>query len=85
MLEILDDDIPEPDEVFQVILAQPRDGVEIGDPFKGKFLIQLQLFEIRILAIQNFTDGKNFLQVALVISCKLHLLSLCLSAFFTSV
>ena len=44
MLEILDDDIPEPDEVFQVILAQPRDGVEIGDPFKGKFLIQLQLF-----------------------------------------
>jgi hypothetical protein len=35
MLEILDDEIAEPDEMFQVILSQPRDGVEIGDPFKG--------------------------------------------------
>lgn len=39
MLEILDDDIPEPDETFQVILSQPRDGVEIGEPFKGKIYL----------------------------------------------
>lgn len=35
-VEILDDDIPEPDEVVEIILASPKNGLTLGEPHKGK-------------------------------------------------
>ena len=47
MLEILDDDIPEPDEMFQVILSNPRAGLELGDPFRGEYLLPYHVGDAR--------------------------------------
>ncbi|XP_061172919.1 adhesion G-protein coupled receptor V1-like [Saccostrea echinata] len=51
MLEILNDDIPEPDETFQVILSQPREGVEIGEPSRAN---------VTILANDEFSGTVTF-------------------------
>ncbi len=35
-VEILADNIPEPDESFEVILASPKNGLSLGIPHRGK-------------------------------------------------
>ena len=35
-IEILQDPDPEPDEIFEIILASPKNGLIVGDPGKGK-------------------------------------------------
>ena len=35
-IEILEDPNPEPDEIFEIILASPKNGLIVGDPGKGK-------------------------------------------------
>lgn len=35
LIEINNDDIPEPDEMFEVILANPRNGAILGTPSRG--------------------------------------------------
>ena len=36
IIEILEDNIPEPDEVFDIILASPKNGLTVGSPGKRK-------------------------------------------------
>ena len=35
VIEIVNDDIPEPDETFEVILSNPKNGLELGTPSRG--------------------------------------------------
>ena len=35
-VQIFEDDEPEPDEVFEIILASPKGGLTLGFPHKGK-------------------------------------------------
>jgi len=35
-IEIINDDIPEPDETFEVILSNPKNGLVLGTPSRGK-------------------------------------------------
>jgi hypothetical protein len=34
-VQILPDDLPEPDETFQIILASPKNGLALGNPSVG--------------------------------------------------
>ena len=34
-IEIVNDDLPEPDEVFEVILSNPKNGLVLGTPSRG--------------------------------------------------
>ena len=38
MIEIINDDLPEPDEIFEVILSNPKNGLELGSPSRGIIL-----------------------------------------------
>ena len=40
-VQIYDDDEPEPNEEFEVILASPKNGLRLGDPHKGKAICSL--------------------------------------------
>ena len=35
VIEIINDDLPEPDETFEVILSNPKNGLELGTPSRG--------------------------------------------------
>ena len=35
VIEIVNDDLPEPDESFEVILSNPKNGLELGTPSRG--------------------------------------------------
>ena len=35
VIEIIDDQQPEPDESFEVILSNPKSGLELGTPSRG--------------------------------------------------
>ena len=44
IVEILEDPNPEPDEVFEIILASPKNGLLVGDPGKGKIAFFFDFF-----------------------------------------
>ena len=44
MIEIYNDDVAEPDETFEVILANPKNGAILGTPSRGIIYSELCLF-----------------------------------------
>ena len=38
VIEIIDDQLPEPDESFEVILSNPKNGLELGTPSRGNYI-----------------------------------------------
>jgi len=38
-VEIVDDEIPEPDETFEVILSNPKNGLTLGTPSRGRIML----------------------------------------------
>ena len=37
-IAILEDTLPEPDEIFEIVLASPKNGLAIGSPAKGTLM-----------------------------------------------
>ena len=53
-VEILEDGDPEPDEVFEIILASPKHGLAIGDQGKGSVLFMRFIADIYIYVCSIF-------------------------------
>ena len=49
VIEILEDSVPEPDEMFDVILASPKNGLIVGFPGKGEHLSPLPILSVTVI------------------------------------
>ena len=62
---ILEDELPEPDETFEIVLASPKQGLQMGTPNKGTLSLHMILCSFfldypRIKRVPTFTRVKRY-------------------------
>lgn len=68
LIEINNDDTPEPDEMFEVILANPRDGAILGTPSRG--MLNGAILETHTYTIISYLFQKAKTNKTLKYSCN---------------